>query len=106
MIAQKKATGTVAKIKEQCKGTKHLSDYQICVNEFAMRPRTMFELEIETGIPRPYICWYVRAMRKRGIIQVAKLGRCPISREGGVMFLTTNPKLFRPDVKCPTLFDV
>jgi hypothetical protein len=65
----------------------------------------MFQCEIDTGIPRPYICWYVRGMRKNDDIQIAKYGRCPVSKCDGVQFLTTDRTLFNPEVKRPSLFD-
>jgi hypothetical protein len=88
------------------KDTKHLADYKRVFEYFKKEPATMFKCEIETGIPRPYICWYVRNMRKNGDIQVAYLGRCPISKWGGVQFLTTDKTLFdKPEVVQLSLFD-
>jgi hypothetical protein len=106
MEAKEKATeAAVNSFETQHKGTKHLADYKKVHEYFIKKPATMFECEYATGIPRPYICWYVRGMRKRGDIQIAKLGRCPISKWNGVQFLTTNRALFNSGVKEPSLFD-
>lgn len=58
------------------------------------RPKTMLMVEVETGIMRSNICWFARDWRKSNSIAIAKLGVCPISKHGGVQYLTTNPKLF------------
>jgi hypothetical protein len=89
----------------QGKDTKHLADYQMVYEYFFKNPATMFQCEVDTGVPRPYVCWYVRDMRKNEQIQIARLGRCPISKWNGVQFLTTNRELFKTEVKQLTLFD-
>ena len=90
---------------QQCKDTKHLADCQKVFDYFAKKTATRFECEVDTGIPRPYVCWYVRNLRLNGHIQILRYGTCPISRYKGVQFLTTNKSLFRPEVKQPSLFD-
>ena len=87
------------------KGTNNSSDIQIVHDYFRAKPATRFQCEIDTGIPRPYICWYVRHLRLNGYIQVFNLGRCPVSKSDGVEFLTTNPDLFNQELKQPSLFD-
>ena len=92
-------------ITSNSKDTKHLSDYQKAYDYFLQKPATMFQCEIDTGIPRPYVCRYVGGMRKYGDIQIARLGRCPISKYDGVQFLTTDKRLFTQKIKEPSLFD-
>lgn len=58
------------------------------------QPKTMLMVEVETGIMRSNICWFVREWRKRNCIKIVRLGVCPISKSTGVQFLTTNPELF------------
>ena len=87
------------------KVTNYLSDCKKVYEYFKLKPATMFECEIDTGIPRPYVCWYVRSLRKNNDIQTARLGRCPVSKWNGVQFLTTDRDLFKPEVKVPSLFD-
>ncbi|KAA6335655.1 hypothetical protein EZS27_016128 [termite gut metagenome] len=70
------------------------TQYQTVYESFLEKPKTMFQVEIETGIPRPYICWYVRNMRKGESIQVVKKGCCPISKWDGVGFYSTDTALF------------
>ncbi|KAA6321068.1 hypothetical protein EZS27_029236 [termite gut metagenome] len=95
MEAKKQSpAGQQGQSEEQRKDSHFRTQYQIVYESFLSSPKTMFACEIETGIPRPYICWYVRGMRKRGEIQVIKKGRCPISKWDKVGFYTTNPALF------------
>jgi len=58
------------------------------------QPKTMLMVEVETGIMRSNICWFAREWRKRNCIRIVRKGICPISKRGGVQFLTTNPELF------------
>lgn len=61
---------------------------------FQQHPKTMLMVSIETGILRANLCRYVAVWRKENRIQVVRKGVCPISKEGGVQFLTTNPEYF------------
>jgi len=63
---------------------------------FKERPKTMFEVDRETLVPRANICRFVGKWKESNTIQVVRFGICPISKEGGVQFLTTNPDLFPP----------
>ena len=85
--------------------TKHLSDLQKVFDFFSRNPATMFMCEIETGIPRPYVCRYVDILRKNNDIQIAWYGRCPVSKHEKVQFLTTSKELFNSAAKQPSLFD-
>ena len=101
---------TVAPIKSVtltsgCKFTTKISDCQKVHDYFLKNPATMFQCEVDTGCPRPYVCWYVRSMRQNGDIQIFKYGRCPISGCDGVQYLTTNKSLFKEGIKQPNLFD-
>ena len=102
---KKEKGGITAPNKKQHKGTKHLADYKKVHEYFLRKPATMFQCEIDTGIPRPYVCWYVRGLRKNNDIQIVRLGRCPVSKWEGVQFLTTDRNLFNTEVKQPSLFD-
>jgi hypothetical protein len=104
MKTKEKATITAAEL-TQHKDTKHLADYKKVYEYFKQRPATMFQCEIDTGIPRPYVCWYVRSLRKNKDIQIVKLGRCPVSKYKGVQYLTTDRTLFKSVIKQPSLFD-
>lgn len=57
------------------------------------QPKTMLMIEVETGIMRSNITWYVAKWRKQNCIEIVRLGICPISKRTGVQFLTTNPEL-------------
>lgn len=63
---------------------------------FFKRPKTMFEVSRKTTIERANICRFVGDWKETNTIQVVRFGICPISKEGGVQFLTTNPDLFPP----------
>lgn len=56
-------------------------------------PKTMLMVEVETGIKRSNICWYVREWRQSNNISIIRKGICPISKHRAV-FYTTNPELF------------
>lgn len=58
-------------------------------------PKTMKQVEVETGIDRANICRAVGKWKKANRIQVFRLGICPITKFDKVQFLTTNPELFR-----------
>ena len=92
-------------LESESKDTKHLADYKRTYEYFLQKPATMFQCEVDTGIPRPYVCWYVRLFRKNNDIQIVRHGRCPISKYDGVQFLSTDKKLFNQQVKQPSLFD-
>jgi hypothetical protein len=106
MNNNKKAPETAANLFEtQHKDMKHLADCKKVFEYFSSKPATMFQCEIDTGIPRPYICWYVRKLRKGNDIQIQRLGRCPVSKWKNVQFLTTDRKLFKSEIKQHSLFD-
>jgi hypothetical protein len=105
MDKNEKGDQIAASLKGCNKDTKHLADCKKVHEYFMKKTATMFQCEIDTGIPRPYVCWYVRSMRVNGDIQIAKYGRCPISGYDGVQFLTTDKSIFKPEIKQPFLFD-
>ena len=57
------------------------------------QPKTMLMLEVETGIMRSNICWYVREWRQENSIKIVKKGICPISKHRAG-FYTTDPSFF------------
>lgn len=63
-------------------------------NAFSKEPKTMLQASMETNIMRANICRYIGKWRKYDKIGVAKYGRCPISKNKGVGFYTTNRDLF------------
>ncbi len=46
----------------------------------SIQPKTMLQVATETGIFRANICRYLRTFRKRGQIQLIRIGVCPISK--------------------------
>ncbi len=55
---------------------------------FSEKPKTMLMVEVETGIMRPSICRYVGKWKRQNRIQIVEIGICPISKHGGVQFLS------------------
>ena len=57
------------------------------------RPKTTLMVSVETGILRANICRHVETLRKKGLIQLYKIGLCQISNHRAG-YHTTNPDLF------------
>ena len=90
--------------KGQCKDKNFIAQTEIVYKAFYKKPSTMLEVSVMTGIMRANICRYVDNWKKRNIIQVIRLGKCPVSKVDHVQILTTNPDLFS-NIKMLTLFD-
>lgn len=64
----------------------------IVYNAFYHGPKTMYEVDVETGIERANICRYVSTLRESDRIFVVGKRRCKVS--GHYAFeLSTNPEL-------------
>lgn len=61
---------------------------------FYEQPRTRFEVAQLCGVYRANVCRYIAHLRKHNQVKVVKRGICPITRESGVEFLSTNPKFW------------
>ena len=92
------------KHKRQGKGKKFNNEMQIVFESFYEDPKTMRQVEVETGIRRDHITRYVAILRKQNKITLIKKGICPITRMNGVQFLSTNPD-HQPDIIQQSLFD-
>lgn len=71
---------------------------------FYAEPVTMMEVARNVGIDRANVCWYVRDLRKAGVIWLIRKGICPVTRWPGVGFWTTNPKFTEGQPKQLSLF--
>lgn len=89
------------------KDSNYLPQIQQVSKSFFEKPKTSYQVAIDTGITRPNVCRYVGSLKKSDNIAVVRFGICPISKENGVQFLTTNPafypkerqlNLFEPDI--------
>lgn len=60
---------------------------------FYKKPKTMLMVANELEIERANICRHVGKLKKNKSIFIVKYGICPISKCGGVQFLTTNSML-------------
>ncbi|KAA6326755.1 hypothetical protein EZS27_024180 [termite gut metagenome] len=106
METKRKATVAAESFDKRSKDSHFRSQYQTVYQSFQEKPKTMFQVEIETGVPRPYVCRYVGAMRKGESIQVVKKGRCPISKWDKVGFYSTDTALFNKlDIQQLNLFN-
>ena len=67
---------------------------KVVFEAFHQHPKTMLMVEVETGIMRSNITWYVDEWRKLDRIMEIKKDRCPISNYPTVGYYTTNPELY------------
>lgn len=61
---------------------------------FYEQPRTRFEVAQLCGVYRANVCRYVARLQRLNQIKVVRRGICPITKESGVEFLSTNPKFW------------
>ena len=87
------------------KGTDNIPDYQKVYNSFLTGIKTMMQVTVITSIPTQYICRYVAMFRKKELIQIHHLGRCPITGEDNVQLLTADVRLFKSN-PMPKQFDL
>jgi len=68
---------------------------------FFQQPRTMRQVANLTGVDRANICRFVGTWKKTGSIKVVHIGPDPLTKIGGVQFLSTNEMLWskREEVK-------
>ena len=78
----------------QHKDSDNLPQTQQVSKAFFEKPKTTLQVAIETGIYRANITRYVGKWKKADKIAVVKIGVCPITKEKGVQYLTTNPAFF------------
>ena len=64
------------------------------VFESFKQPKTMLMVEIETGIMRSNVTWYVDELRRTNRIEEVRKGTCKVSNYSNVGFYTTDPNLF------------
>ena len=79
-------------------------ELQRVYDAFLTNPKTMRQVEVETGVRRDHITRYVAFLKKQNKITLVKKGICPVSKMNGVQFLSTNPKVL-PENKLQSLFD-
>ena len=58
------------------------------------QPLTRMQVSELTGIRIQNVCRYIAYLRKRNQVKVIYKGICPITKEFGVEFLSTNPKFW------------
>ena len=93
-MAEKIKAAVMAAPPEHNKGKEKITQFQIIYDCFSTVPKTMRQVEAETGVRAPNICWTVFKMKRNGTIQKMSVGRCPISHRKAA-FYTTNKDLMR-----------
>ena len=68
-------------------------------------PKTMLQVNVETGIYRSNICRYVSTLQKQGKIQLSYKSICRISKHRAGYY-TTNKELFKSNDNQLKLFEV
>ena len=58
------------------------------------QPLTRMQLSVITGVRIQNVCRHIAHLRKLNQVKVVKRGICPVTRESGVEFLSTNPKFW------------
>lgn len=66
----------------------------IVFNAFFEKPKTMKEVDKETGIMRESICRHVKTLRAKNRIALVGYRKCNVTNHGKVGIYTTNPDLF------------
>ena len=79
-------------------------ELQKVYNSFYNKPKTMRQVEVETGVRRDHITRYVDTLKKNNKITIVNKGVCPITNRDGVQFLTTDPS-FQPKFLQLSLFN-
>lgn len=77
--------------KTQATGNDQIS---IVFKAFFESPKTMKEVDKETGIMRENICRYIRYFRQQKQIALVGYRKCKVTGNGKVGTYTTNPDLF------------
>lgn len=76
------------------KGKEKITQFQIIYDCFSTGCKTKRQVEAETGVRAPNICWAVYKMIRSGTIQKTSVGRCHMSHRKAA-FYTTNKDLMR-----------
>ena len=71
-----------------------LDQRKIVFNAFFESPKTMKEVDQETGVMRENICRYVKYFRKRNNIALVGYRKCKVTGRTKVGAYTTNKDLF------------
>ena len=66
---------------------------QTVYEAFYISPKTMKEVDAETGIMRENICRYCATLRKSGLLFLVKKRQCRVTKHQLVSTWTTNPEL-------------
>lgn len=93
-MADKTKAAITAAQPECDKGKEKITQFQIIYDCFSTGCKTKRQVEAETGVRAPNICWAVYKMIRSGTIQKTSVGRCPISHRKAA-FYTTNKDLMR-----------
>lgn len=104
-IRKKAASKTTNSPNDRSKDSNSGTQMQIVFRSFFEFPKTMYQVEKETGVCRPNICRYVCEWEKHGNIQELHKGKCPVSGYTAG-FYSTNKKLFKKEEKQRSFWDM
>lgn len=73
-------------------------------NALKVRPMTMKEVDVFTGVMRENICRYINVLQSQGKVTFIKKRRCSITGSSLVNEYTANPDLFPESNQCKFSF--
>jgi hypothetical protein len=81
----------------QGKDTEFKAQLQKVFHSFLVKPMTMKEADVYTGVMRENICRYVNTLLEQGKIKAIRKRKCTITGHPKVNEYTANPELFPID---------
>ena len=84
---------------EQCKGKVFNLQLKLVYNALKVKPMTMKEVDVYTGVMRENICRYFDLLLKQGHIAVIRRRKCNITNYPYVNEYTANPDLFPKSIQ-------
>ena len=86
------------------KGNRFTTERKKVLEALKLKPMTMKEVFVETGVMRENICRYVFTLLEIGKIEITQKRKCTITGHSSVNEYTANPDLF-PKTNQLNLFD-
>lgn len=105
MNIEKKTARTTDSPTIQRRNKDSVTQMQVVFKCFFESPKTMYQVEKETGVCRPNVCRYVCEWEKKGNIQELRKGKCPVSGYTAG-FYSTNKELFKKEERQRSFWDM
>lgn len=77
--------------KGQGEGSNFQTELKKVYEAFYQKPKTMKEVDKETGIMRESICWYCKELRSQGKLHPVRKRVCSVTKYDHVTEWTSNP---------------